>query len=115
MTGSHPFLYVSFGAIFLLLMAGFSTPGQLSFNNFLASPVSLQNAGELSSKRVAALETPELMLVARTGILAATPPLAVTPRVLGAIVGQLDADLKPEVTRYLVEEGDTLTSLAEKF
>ncbi len=114
--GTSPLLYVALGATFLLLMAGFHTPGQLSFNNFLASPLSLQNdAGELVSKRIAAPETPELMLVARTGILAATPPLAVTPRVLGAIVGQLDADLKPEVTRYFVEEGDTISSLAEKF
>ena len=102
--GASPLLYVAFGAIFLLLMAGFHTPGQLSFNNFLASPVSLQNAGELSSKRIAAPETPELMLVGRMSILAATPPLAVTPRVLGAIVGQLDADLKPEVSRHLVEQ-----------
>ena len=115
MTGSHPLLYVAFGATFLLLVAGFRTAGGLNPNNFLASPVSLQNAGELSSRRVAAPETPELMLVGRTGILAATPPLAVTPRVLGAIVGQLDADLKPEVARYQVEEGDTLVSLAEKF
>ena len=115
MTASHPLLYVAFGAIFLLLMLGFHTPGQLSFNNFLVSPVSLQNTAELSSKRVAAPETPELMIVGKTGILAATPPLAVTPRVLGAIVGQLDADLKPEVARYLVEQGDTIASLAERF
>mgnify|MGYP001593021696 CR=1 FL=1 len=113
--GASPLLYVAFGAIFLLLMAGFHTPGQLSFNNFLASPVSLQNAGELSSKRIAAPETPELLLVSRMSILAATPPLAVTPRVLGAIVGQLDADLKPEVSRYLVEQGETIASIAEKF
>ncbi len=115
MTGTHPLIYVAFGATFLLLVAGFKTTDGLNPNNFLASPVSLQDTGELSSKRVAAPETPELMLVAKTGILAATPPLAVTPRVLGAIVGQLDADLKPEVTRYFVEEGDTLVSLAEKF
>ncbi len=113
--GSSPLLYVAFGATFLLLVMGFRTLDGLNPNNFLASSVSLQNSGELNSKRVAAPETPELMLVARTGILAATPPLAVTPKVLGAIVGQLDADLKPEVARYLVEEGDTLLSLAEKF
>ena len=113
--GTSPFLYVAFGATFLLLIAGFRGVDGLNPNNFLASPVSLQGTGELSSKRIVAPETPELMLVGRIGILAATPPLAVTPKVLGAIVGQLDADLKPEVTRYLVEEGDTLASLAEKF
>jgi murein DD-endopeptidase MepM/ murein hydrolase activator NlpD len=113
--GTSPLLYVAIAATFLLLIAGFKTTDGLNPNNFLASPVSLQDRGELSSKRVAAPETPELMLVGRTGILAATPPLAVTPRVLGAIVGQLDADLKPEVIRYLVEGGDTLASLAEKF
>src|SRR3989344_2545888 len=113
--GTSPLLYVALPAIFLLFVAGFKTTDGLNPNNFLASVVSLQNAGELNSKRIAAPETPELMLVGKTGILAATPPLAVTPKVLGAIVGQLDADLKPEVTRYLVEEGDTLGSLAEKF
>ena len=115
MTNTHPLLYVALPATFLLLVMGFRTLDGLNPNNFLASPISLQNTGELNSKRVAAPETPELMLVGRTGILAATPPLAVTPKVLGAIVGQLDADLKPEVTRYLVEEGDTFGSLAEKF
>lgn len=115
MTGTHPLLYVAFGAIFLLLMVGFNTVDGLNPNNFLVSSISLQDAGELSSKRTAAIETPELMFVGKTGILAATPPLAVTPRVLGAIVGQLDADLKPEVTRYRVEEGETIVSLAEKF
>lgn len=115
MTNTHPLLYVAITATFLLVFAGFRTADGLNPNNFLASPVSLQDAGELSSKRVAAPETPELMLVSKTSLLAATPPLAVTPKVLGAIVGQLDADLKPEVTRYLVEEGDTLVSLAEKF
>jgi murein DD-endopeptidase MepM/ murein hydrolase activator NlpD len=115
MTGPHPFLYVAFGAIFLLLMLGFHTPGLVNPNNFLASPVFLQNVGELSAKRVSVPETPELMIVGKTGILAATPPLAVTPKVLGAIIGQLDADLKPEVSRYLVEQGDTAGSIAEKF
>lgn len=114
-TSTSPLFYVAFGAIFLLLMAGFQTTDGLHPNNFLVSPVSLQNAGELNSKKAAAPETPELMLVSRTSIVAATPPLAVTARVLGAIVGQLDIDLKPEVARYLAEEGDTIASLAEKF
>ena len=82
MTSTHPLLYVALPATFLLLVMGFRTLDGLNPNNFLASPVPLQNAGELSSKRVAAPETPELMLVGRTGILAATPPLAVTPKVL---------------------------------
>jgi len=115
MTRPHPLLYVAFGATFLLLIAGFRGVDGLNPNNFLASPVSLQDAGELNVKKIAAPETPELMLVARTSILAATPPLAVTPKVLGAIVGQLDADLKPEVTKYIVEEGETMASVAEKF
>lgn len=115
MTGTHPTLYVAIAATFLLLFAGFRGVDGLNPNNFLASPVSLQNAGELSSKRIAAPETPELLLVGRMSILAATPPLSVTPRVLGAIVGQLDADLKPEVSRYLVEQGETIASIAEKF
>ncbi|MDP2736101.1 MAG: peptidoglycan DD-metalloendopeptidase family protein [bacterium] len=55
------------------------------------------------------------MFVSKNSLRAATPPLTVTPQVLGAIVGQLDADIRPEVSRYIVEEGDTPASVAEQF
>jgi murein DD-endopeptidase MepM/ murein hydrolase activator NlpD len=108
-----PLLYVGVAATFLLLTLSFRTIDQ-------TTGLGLQAEGslgslEFSSQRALAPETPELMFVAHNTLQAATPPLAVTPQVLGAIVGQLEADIRPEVLRYIVEEGDTIASVAEQF
>jgi len=111
-TGFSPLLYVAVIATFLLLIFSFRTieePGDLGLRTQVISGF------ELSSQRALAPETPELMFVAHNTLRAATPPLTVTPQILGAIVGQLEADLRPEVARYIVEEGDTTASVAEQF
>ena len=111
-TGFSPLLYVAVAATFLLLAVSFRTieePGSLAPRG--GSALGL----ELSSASAPVPETPELMFVAKNTLRAATPPLSVTPQVLGAIVGQLEADIRPEVARYIVEEGDTSASIAEQF
>jgi LysM repeat protein len=108
-----PLFYVALVATFLLLSLSFRTvegPRQLGLDKGLQV-----SAFEFSSQNVAAPETPELVLIGKNAIQASTPPLAVTPQILGAIVGQLEADIRPEVSRYIVEEGDTTASIAEKF
>ncbi len=68
-----------------------------------------------AASKVAMPETPELLLLAKTGVKASTPPVNVTPQVLGAILGGTPSDIHPEVFRYIVEPGDTPASIAEKF
>lgn len=110
--GFSPLLYVAFVATFLLLALSFrpiEEPGDLGLG------IHALPALELSLNQAPAPGTPELMFVAHNTLWAATPPLSVTPQVLGAIVGQLEADIRPEVARYIVEEKDTTTSVAEHF
>ena len=110
-TSLSPLVYVAFLATFLLLVLSFRTIEE-------KEDLGVRDATsgfELSSAQAPAPETPELMFVAQNTLWAATPPLTVTPQVLGAIVGQLEADIRPEVSRYIVEDGDTPTSVAEQF
>lgn len=106
-------MYIALTATFLLLAFSFRTTDQGVSDSGLI--VQASSVSELSSERALAPETPELMFVSKNSLRAATPPLTVTPQVLGAIVGQLAADIRPEVARYIVEEGDTPASVAEQF
>lgn len=113
LAGLHPLGYVALGAIFVLLIVSFRT---VDSSPNLALVAQMQGAaGEFSSDRTVAPETPELVFVEKTGLKASSPPLTVTPQVLGAIVGSADIDIRPEISRYIVEEGDTVASVAEEF
>ena len=70
---------------------------------------------ELRANNAPAPEIPELILVGGTGIQATVPPLTVTPQILGAVIGQIVVDVRPEVTQYIVEKEDTIASIAERF
>lgn len=65
-------------------------------------------------------ESPGYILVDSACVKAAVPPVAVTPKVLGAIVGDAqlgggDNGSQKTIIEYSVEQNDTLASLAEKF
>jgi len=61
-------------------------------------------------------ESPDFVLVEKNSLRAATPPSLVTPQVLGALIaGSEPEEIKKEIREYIVEEGDTLSSLAAKF
>jgi len=117
--GKAPFLLVALGAIFLLVATGIV--GILSERPervFLANTATpLENSFDQIAAHGTPIvpETPELVLLGRTGVKAAIPPVTVTPQVLGAIVGGLETGVTPEILRYVVEEGDTSASLAERF
>lgn len=124
--GKTPLFYVAVGAIFLLAVVSlgfraFSDSPQINPESLLVASSSSLNSGsasaQISSNQLAVAEAPELIFLNATGIIAVSPPLTVTPKILGAILGASDADFtsKSEVLRYIVEEGDTLATLAEKF
>lgn len=121
--GKSPFLLIALGAIFLLGIAGFTGVFRDSSlgakQNFLASsavPFGNSFTSQLSARTKSIVpETPELVLLEKTGLKAAIPPVTVTPQILGAIVGGVQTGVKPEVFRYVAEEGDALASVAEQF
>ena len=62
-----------------------------------------------------AKESPELCFIQDNSLIAATPPMAVTPQVLGVLIDGADfriEDLKREVREHIVEQGDTISSIA---
>jgi len=58
-------------------------------------------------------ESPDFLLVEKTSLRAATPPVMITPQVLGIWLGEPEA--KKGITKYIVEEGDSLWAIASKF
>jgi len=120
--GGLPFFVVIFGVIFLLLGVGFlgisKGPSSNSNQQLLASTGSAfgSSFGQIAAfSKPIVPESPELVFLGGTGVKANIPPVTVTPQVLGAIVGGIDTSVSPEVFRYVVESGDTPSSIAEKF
>lgn len=65
-------------------------------------------------------ESPSYLLVGDACVKAAVPPIAVTPKVLGAIVGDAqdyeeESNSGKAIIEYECQDGDTISSLAEKF
>ena len=110
------FRLILLGSLFLItsliLQAGNDSFDQRSLLSSANSPFSTQ---ELRSTNAPAPEAPELILIGGMGIQAIVPPLTVTPQVLGAVIGLIQSDSRPEVLQYVVEKDDTLDSVAEKF
>ena len=65
-------------------------------------------------------ESPSYLLVGDACVKAAVPPIAVTPKILGAIVGdaqdyQAESDSRKAIVEYETVADDTVATLAEKF
>ena len=113
-------------AIFLLLGVGIfgilREAPSLGARGFLAEaggPFGSTFVGQIGSVgELLAAET-ELVLFGFTGVKANTPPGSASPQVLGAIVGGTGEGVnnggETEISLYIVEDGDTVSSVAEKF
>lgn len=63
-------------------------------------------------------QSPDLYLVNETCLKGVSSPLAISPQVLGAVIGDLEGtalESRREILEYTVKEGDTLKSVAENF
>jgi LysM repeat protein len=63
-------------------------------------------------------ESPDYRFIDAACVKAAIPPVEITPKVLGAIVGEsqvIDDNSQKAIAEYDVQAGDTIASLAEKF
>lgn len=77
----------------------------------------------LNATKQTRLESPDFLLLGRAFVKASTPPITITPQVLGSIVGNdeyYQENLKMEesqraILEYVVEQNDTLAGIAEKF
>lgn len=60
-------------------------------------------------------ESPDLSFVQKTTLFGFSPPVIITPQVLGQIIGDRKLEGRKEVIEYTVQPGETLLSIANKF
>lgn len=106
-------------SLFLFIAFALRSPQSALQSGFLAVQATAVSTLSLSldqtHREVGFPESPELIVMNQDTLLAASPPVTITPKVLGAIVGTLEGEGGAEIAHYIVEEGDTIASLAEKF
>jgi len=61
-------------------------------------------------------ESPDLSLIQQNSLVAVSPPIMVTPQVLGALMDASDYEwTQRAIQEYVVQPGDTLSSIAKQF
>lgn len=85
-----------------------------SLANTLREPVGEEIFAGLAQKTWS--ESPEFLLLSGNSLIAVTPPSSFSPQILGALVGGIEiTEAKNTITEYIVEPGDSLWSVADKF
>jgi LysM repeat protein len=92
--------------------------------NLLRSPLAFdsQDSNEPSgseegfiSQKTLVNEPPELCFVQKNTLQGFVPPLMVSPQVLGVWAEEVDPDKRIEIIEHLVEKGETLSEIAERY
>ena len=60
-------------------------------------------------------ESPDFSLVGKNSLIGSCPPVMVTPQILGALTGEEEPGARKEIIEYTIQEGDTLSKIAETF
>jgi len=116
-----PCLCMGIIALFLFVFVSFSPA--LVLNSYaeksdscLIEETSKENNLFCAPIKSSSPESPEFVLISNSSMIASTPPNTFSSQVLGALVtGYEQEDVKKAITEYIVEEGDTLSSLADSF
>ncbi|HUV81419.1 MAG TPA: M23 family metallopeptidase [Patescibacteria group bacterium] len=117
----NPPLCLGLAALFLLFIAlmGCSGPAEKVLpdkSDFHLLEESEKDALFIDSTKISLPESPEFILVDNFMLKAISPPVTFSSQVLGSLVaGYEEEDVKMVITEYIVEEGDSLLSLAAKF
>lgn len=110
-----PFFYLKATAIVLFSFTALLNPTtDISTPFFIESP---QNSeGVFLAPGTIVKESPELSFIQKNSLAAISPPIIVTPQVLGALAGGEDyGEVQKEIIEYIVQPGDNISSIAGKF
>ena len=110
-----PFLYLGLSAVILYSLLALLIP-----SNEAIMPLFVEEqdtAGGIFITTMGKIkESPDLSVIQGNSIAAVSPPLMVTPQVLGALVSGETYEWKDkEIAEYIVQPGDNLSSIADKF
>ncbi len=115
-SAKDPFFYLGLISVVLLLAVSLATPFFVN-NTFLPTSDEISQPGSLFAQPgIKIQESPELSFIQKNSLAAISPPIMVTPQVLGALIDAADYEWsQKEVAEYIVQPGDNLWSIAEKF
>jgi len=113
-----PLLYLGMLAVILFSIISFTSPVPSFANN--ASLIIQEQGPQQGDLFVAPgtkiKESPGLSVIQKNSLAAVSPPIMVTPQVLGALITAADYEwIQREIAEYIVEPGDNLWLIAEKF
>jgi len=111
-----PLLYLGLTSVILFLVISLIAPSFTGSDSLLIFDQGSQHKDPFVVPGTKVQESPDLSLVQKNSLAAVSPPIMVTPQVLGALVEASDYEwTKKEISEYVVEPGDNLWSIAEKF
>ena len=102
--------------LFFSLLA--SLPKSKNLSGIFLAKIDSKNTGNqnlfLGSVGRFLLESPNLFFVQKDSLKAVSSPTNVNPKVFGSLVGESE-ETRKEILEYTIEEGDTLSKIAENF
>ena len=101
-------------AVVVLILIGFGIRSPKLTEN---SPVHIESRNAFIVPKESTKETPDLRIIEKNSLMAASPPIVVTPQVLGALIEGygFGEERRTEIVEYIVEPGDNLSSIAMQF
>lgn len=110
-----PFLYLGLTAVILYGLLVFLAPSEES-SSTIFNEISPETPQAFIAATERIKESPDLSIIQKNSLAAVSPPLMVTPQILGALASGETYEWKEvQVVEYAVEPGDNLWSIAEKF
>ena len=111
-----PLLYLAIISVILFGVIALTTPSSITNTNLAVISQGYQKGDPFVMPGTKIKESPDLSLIQQNSLTAICPPIMVTPQVLGALMGAADYEwTQKAVTEYVVEPGDNLWLIAEKF
>ncbi|MBI2450331.1 MAG: LysM peptidoglycan-binding domain-containing protein [Candidatus Nealsonbacteria bacterium] len=109
-----PLFYLGTLAVILFGFIAVLAPATVNSPLLAEDALSLRGAFIIPAEKIQ--ESPDLSIIQGNSLAAVSPPILVTPQVLGALVGGGDFSWQEkEVVEYEIQPGDNLWSIAEKF
>ena len=120
-SSKDPFYYLGIISVILLGILAFGSgplfqQEDFSFISTGSNPIRENLFGEAFVGLIRSQpESPDLSLIQKSSLKAFTPPVMVTPQVLGAILGEAEPEISKEIIEYTVQSGDNLWSIAANY
>jgi surface antigen len=110
-----PLFYLGILAVILFLTISIITPSTVQLNTLSFNSPQLASEGPFLMPTENIKESPELTFIEKNSLISMSPPVTVTPQVLGALAGGDDYLNSKDPITYTVENGDSLWGIAQKF